>query len=82
METIIAALIGTGGLLGSAWVQSHRHKRVEKAIGEVSGSSIVQRLEALNAWAERHEGRHDLLERGLAGGPSVKGVILKKRASR
>lgn len=62
METIFVALIGAGGLVASTLLQSRRGKRVERAIGDTNGSTLIQHLEELKDWTKRHEGRHSLLE--------------------
>lgn len=71
METIIVAVIGAGGLVVSTWLQSGRHKRIESTLGDRNGHSVVEKLDSLiechdelRDWTNRHEGRHDILERG------------------
>ena len=71
METILVAVIGASGLIASTWLQFGRHKRLEATLGERNGHSVVEKLDSLiesneeiRAWTNRHEGRHDILERG------------------
>lgn len=71
METIVVAGIGAVGLIFSTWLQSGRHKRIESTLGDRNGHSVVEKLDTLldshmelKAWTNRHEGRHDILERG------------------
>jgi hypothetical protein len=65
METIVAASIGAAGLVASTLLNTRRAKRIETSLGTKNGQgSAIEMLEHLKAWTIRHEGRHDLLERG------------------
>lgn len=62
METVAVAVVGAIGLVASSWIQSGRHKNLEKTLGQRNGHTVVEKLDSLISWTERHEGRHDILE--------------------
>lgn len=68
METIIVATIGATGLIVSAWLQAGRRhegvQRVEDVLGEKNGHTVVEKLDSLIEWTNRHEQTHfRLMER-------------------
>lgn len=64
--TIAAAALGAFGLIGAAYITTSRTKRIEATLGQKNGQgNVIEMLEHLKEWTDRHQGRHDLLERQL-----------------
>jgi len=63
LTPILTAAIAAAGLSIQAWIMTRRQKRMEDTLGHKNGQgNVVEMLEHLKAWTQRHEGIHEHLE--------------------